>query len=254
MLCRFLADSQASYNAITSFWAIDPQHAWMAGYTNVINDRGRLLQYDGTRQDGGSKWKSVELFHAPVPWGVDSLYVAAADDIWIGGLDMLTHWNGTTWTNVAPIKDMYFIDLWGSSKSDIWATADDSPYTAKVRKVFHYDGARWTQASVEGGRIWGTSASAVWIVNANVLQRWDGKAWTSSPMPAQANVRKTWGTGPNDIWTVGDGGQILHYDGAKWTQHESGTTHDLKSLWGTGTGDVFAGGTHGTIVRRRAAN
>ena len=29
-------------------------------------------------------------------------------------------------------------------------------------------------------------------------------------------LNSVWGTGTDDVWTVGDSGQILHWDGKQW--------------------------------------
>jgi hypothetical protein len=46
-------------------------------------------------------------------------------------------------------------------------------------------------------------------------------------------IEKIWGTSSNDIYAVGDYGNIAHWDGKRWTKIESGTGNDLYGIWGS---------------------
>jgi hypothetical protein len=48
---------------------------------------------------------------------------------------------------------------------------------------------------------------------------------------------------------VGQVGEIVHWDGKTWTAVASGTTADLASVWGSGPDDVWSVGWDGTILR-----
>ena len=70
-------------------------------------------------------------------------------------------------------------------------------------------------------------------------------AWTSMPSPTTAALRAVWGTGPSDIYAVGDGPVTLHYNGNNWAAMTlpSGVTGALSDLWGSSLSDVWAGGS-----------
>jgi hypothetical protein len=57
------------------------------------------------------------------------------------------------------------------------------------------------------------------------------------------------GFAPDDVFAVGDDGEIWHYDGRAWTQIESPTNQTLADVrcW---DGEVWACGDGGTILRR----
>jgi len=61
-------------------------------------------------------------------------------------------------------------------------------------------------------------------------------------------VRGLGGTGPTDVFAVGDGGAIAHYDGVSWRPMVSGTGHNLSAVCGTAPGDAFAVGKAGTML------
>ncbi len=57
-----------------------------------------------------------------------------------------------------------------------------------------------------------------------------------------------WGSSASDVFTVGDGGTILHSDGSSWSAMSSGTTNYLRGVWGSSGSNVFAVGDLGTIL------
>ena len=57
-----------------------------------------------------------------------------------------------------------------------------------------------------------------------------------------------WGSGPNDVWVVGQPGLIYHYDGTAWERQDSPTQQPLTCVWGDGEGNVYITGHHGVIL------
>jgi len=60
-----------------------------------------------------------------------------------------------------------------------------------------------------------------------------------------------WGTSPTDVFTVGDGGTILHYNGVEWESMSSGVYHRLLDVWGFSPKEVFVVGTWGQILHSK---
>src|SRR6185436_15168757 len=77
------------------------------------------------------------------------------------------------------------------------------------------------------------------------IVRWNGSAWSSVASGTPNHLYGVWGSGPSDVWAVGDVGTILHWDGSAWWKVPSGTTHDLRGVWGSGPSDVWAVGAPG---------
>ena len=40
---------------------------------------------------------------------------------------------------------------------------------------------------------------------------------SKSVSPSSKDIHGMWGSAANDVWAVGDGGEITHYDGTAWT-------------------------------------
>ncbi len=87
--------------------------------------------------------------------------------------------------------------------------------------------------------------------------------WTEMTSGTTADLPDVWGSGPADVFTVGevettDGGGvaslILHYDGSAWSQQFRQPDLQLRGVWGSAGNDVFAVGfpllTSGAVVLR----
>jgi len=67
---------------------------------------------------------------------------------------------------------------------------------------------------------------------------------------AQQSFRAIWGSGPANIWAVGDGGTAVHFDGQAWTPVSFGlpVTNSFAAVWGSGPNNMFVGG-EGLVLR-----
>ena len=59
-----------------------------------------------------------------------------------------------------------------------------------------------------------------------------------------------WGSGPDDVYVVGQPGLIFHWNGSAWAQQTSGTTAALTDVWGDDSGNVYITGHDGVILRK----
>jgi len=179
-------------------------------------DAGVLYHFDGDRWEPQSLPGTVPLLN----W-VDG----SSGNLWIVGNEGVALVdNGAGWGRQDTPTSEPLWGVWGSSSTDVWAVGGD-PLTEDVGVIVHFDGSSWSDVVVPE------------------LDR-----------PSRA-LFKVWGTGPSNIYAVGDSGVILHYDGAVWTQEASGTTKDLISLWGTGPNEIVAvgGRSNATIVRNNGS-
>ena len=80
------------------------------------------------------------------------------------------------------------------------------------------------------------------VGESGLILHFDGNTWKPMTSGVTQRLEAIWGSGPNDIYTVGSGtgGTILHYDGVAWKAETSPlTTHSfLHDVWGIG-GQVF---------------
>jgi hypothetical protein len=152
----------------------------------------------------------------------------------------------------------------GDATGDVFAVG----LRADQNDTYHQDPVllHWNQKSwdvVQVGTI--DFVSAMWVgatddvvTNIGGFSQWNGSAF--APMqaapPPSIYVNNIWGSGPNDIYAVGDSTPnlpIVHWDGATWTQATADSSWQpgsttLYGVWGSGAGDVFAVGTKGTVM------
>ena len=62
---------------------------------------------------------------------------------------------------------------------------------------------------------------------------WTGSAWAPVAAGTAHYLTAVSGSGPNDVWAVGNMGTILHWTGSAWTPSTSGTTAELRGVWAT---------------------
>jgi len=169
-----------------------------------------------------------------------------------GCFDSRTLCRDIDFTKEIPLGNNEFLDIWGIGTEFFAATSDD--------KMFHTTGLSWKpmagpfNGSVRG--IWGSSVTDVFAVGGELgpqygIYHYDGVMWTlMTATPANpVDLYDVWGTGPNDVWAVGQGSTVLHYDGATWTKQTTPITAglDLRAVYAAGVNDVFVGGYYGGI-------
>ncbi len=76
--------------------------------------------------------------------------------------------------------------------------------------------------------------------------------WLPVESGTAIDLEAIWGSGPDDIWAVGDS-TMLHWNGSAWssvaTPLNDGTSHHWNAVWGSGANDVWAvGGYQGIIL------
>ncbi|MDI1477126.1 hypothetical protein [Polyangium sp. y55x31] len=105
--------------------------------------------------------------------------------------------------------DRAVLSVWGSGPKDVFAVGGPLG-NGQESLVVHFDGASFRELHPGGDQTY-----------------W----WVS-------------GSGPDDVWMVGEEGRITHWDGATFTEHVSGTTATLWGVWAAGKTDAWAvGGT-----------
>jgi hypothetical protein len=151
----------------------------------------------------------------------------------------LTPTEGTSPDNVGTILEAAV----APGADDVWAMGNRVSGPAASPWAQHWDGTAWTTAKldlptgpVSISAIYDAkafSADDVWAVGSWMgddpfVQHWDGSAWKAVQVPELVGDERILtgidGTGPNDIWVVGqrhdlgqEHGVVLHFDGDRWT-------------------------------------
>jgi hypothetical protein len=320
--CAAPSGSVAQWTLLDQVVSRTLQDVWGSSATDMFavgfdktRSTGTILHYDGATWTQQLSLPEIEL---------QSVWGAAANNVFAVGSHIqstagaILHFDGSAWTemtgpSVPPRDDAVIVwrSVWGSSGDDVYAVGARyktaaTPTTGLLEPtalVAHYDGTSWSEVELPSGSnreildVWGTSASNVYLVgdfqpgdgnDEGIILRFDGSSWTETRYGSDGlHLKAAWGTGPNDVFAVGDEGTILHftgagwvpmptpitkavheiwgssasdvvavaargiilhYDGTHWTQMQSPTDRDLFGVWGSGPGNVFATGVLGVIL------
>ena len=193
------------------------------------------------------------------------------DDVWGPDLDNLyfTGEGGVFQPGAAiwnPVTPQPANSMWGTDE-DVFLTATsavDGSSTTNPSKgpqpgFFGHTSKRrpfeiLSASAPSPSRIWGTSSSDIWgaystgaFYNGDPLAHWDGSRWSTTPFPF-FTPSALGGTGPNDVWAVGEQlegesyrGAIAHWDGRAWSQGSSSPTW-FAAVWAQSPDNAFAVG------------
>jgi len=168
--------------------------------------------------------------------------------------------------NPSALMDVTIIDennIWAVGKiylNDSLGNPDPNNYNA-----VHWDGQKWEPIKIAGYGGWvcrtvlAFSENDIWFEGTI---KWDGKNYTvhNNGFPLLPNgdgwlINKMWGTSSNDLYALGNGGNIAYYNGKSWQKIESGTDFSLSDIYGNASGEVYSAGSKfaeakGIVLRR----
>jgi hypothetical protein len=122
--------------------------------------------------------------------------------------------------------------------------------------IYKWNGTKWTDVtptdtkgrtlagSLSGSSMFAFNEGDYWLTYAGVAYHVVDNTAIGYPQEQQNPhfTHSSWGTSSTDMYSVGDGGTILHFDGMSWTRMVSGTTKNLYSIWGTSGQNIWAAG------------
>ncbi len=147
-------------------------------------------------------------------------------------------------------------------ENNIWAvgeiTIGDSVGSGySTYNAVHWDGNEWRLkripyyygSSIIYGGIYAIEAFSendIWFGLGNLIH-WDGVEYTpvSNGPGFNSLINAMWGTGSDNLYIVGNEGNIARYNGAEWIALASGTTLNINDIWGdynekTGQWEILA--------------
>ncbi|MFZ5470037.1 MAG: hypothetical protein ACOZIN_11435 [Myxococcota bacterium] len=230
-------------------WALAPSPStqtlldvWGSGAGSVwaVGENGSVLRFDGgswALEDSGVN------VHLNAVWGF------SADDVWtVGNSGSLLRRVDGGWAlqpSVSTSDDLH--DLWGRSADDLYAVGG-SVFSGVI---LHKSGNTWS--TEDGGfplyAAWGTDAGVyVCGTSGDILRRGPTDSAWSSVGYLGNTCRDLFGTGPGDVWAVGDTGLVSHFDGGTWSPKGN---YGAPALFGVGgvASQQWMVGAAGTLWR-----
>lgn len=156
------------------------------------------------------------------------------------------------------ISNSYLFDVAIISENNIWAVgeiriADTSSIGYTKYNAVHWDGSEWTLRKIyyygscsavmypELRAIWAFSGDNIALTNGGSIGWFDGDTVNldcGMNSLLTGSINKIWGTSSDDLYVVGNNGNIVHYYGVIWQKIESGTDVDFLDVWGTPDGNI----------------
>lgn len=218
--------------------APSPSDAWSVGMfyraakgtvPGSVSTGVAIQRWDGTR------WRIVPNPASSQPHTVlVSVRAVSRNDVWAVGqqvnaadtiVPLIEHWDGTRWSVVPAATGTTPAALYGVSADaagDAWAVgAQTNDAGVAVPLVERWDGHAWRAVSglpdfgnAKLSDVFATGPYDVWAIpvtpnGTTEFAHWDGRAWTSVPLPGLRAVGLRYsyttigGTGPYDVWAAG---------------------------------------------------
>jgi hypothetical protein len=155
-----------------------------------------------------------------------------------------------TWTFGGQAGSCTLYDVAIINENDIWAVGEiylnDSLGNAVRYNAVHWDGNNWEIERIpyyyQGQpfynpiqSIFAFGINDIWFCGNGVI-RWDGNQYNPVPIPTNVwgpyQMNKIWGKSSDDLYVVGNEGNIAHYQNGQWSRIESGTDLNINDIWG----------------------
>lgn len=222
---------------------------WAVGERNA----GSRVRWYAVRFDGTS-WTNVPTTRPPAHVYTRTRVVSVVDarDVWVTafeydaitqrGHNLLEHWDGERWTEVAGTHGKRHFDVVGVtaiSATDVWANSTGSSRSGHGASLFHWDGISWRSVANSAPQssvvLDALSSTDIWAVGEyyagdkpttyeTFSMHWDGTTWTTFPLEGGRAPRDYMtdvsADRPDDVWACGysAGLPILrHWDGTAWS-------------------------------------
>jgi len=221
--------SLANTNAIDTVVATGQTSGWAFPLDSSV-------AYERT---GNTAWKRVGM---PEKGGsVNVAEATSPSDVWAAYHTAtgthLDRWNGTKWTTLKSFPGQVTA-LTVLGPNDVWAFGGLINSTSRLPQgVFHFNGHGWTEVTSAFQSGYAVSDRSVWAVTGTTIEHFNGSRWSAAsvaglfPAPTPAETTKPELTGivalaANDVYATGNGplgahianGVILHYNGHAWSR------------------------------------
>ncbi len=110
---------------------------------------------------------------------------------------------------------------------------------------------RWANPRPQGDNllsVWGSGPRNIWAVgDKGRILHFDGIRWQLADTEAADYLAGVWADPSGQVFVTGYNGRILHFDGTRWYNHPTGVSNDFNGIWGSGPDDVFTVADRGVI-------
>ena len=147
--------------------------------------------------------------------------------------------------NIWAVGEIYMNDSLGNPDSKRYNSAIWNGNEWDIKRIpYNYQGTDFINPIQS---VFVFAANDIWFCGNGVIH-WDGSNYVPISIPTNVwgpyQMNKLWGSSNNDLYIVGNGGNIAHYENGVWTKIESGTDLDLTDIYGDSEGNLYAAGVN----------
>ncbi|HJZ87478.1 MAG TPA: hypothetical protein VKN99_20025 [Polyangia bacterium] len=243
---RVANPAEQTQDGFAALWASSPADIW------VVGSRGTILHYDGATMP-------TLVTPAPTTMHLGGIWGASASNVYVGAyaspggqMGTVVHYNGSAWSALSGLPtDLACGRAAGTGSNDVWVLANKTLTTDSrglpldlLGRALHYDGRVWSTVVPQPAEsqssytsIFVSGTNDVWLLGQSganhigTILHWDGAAWSGNVSPTTTTLHGIYGSGPRDIWAVGEQGTVLHFDGSAWSQPAFITSGSLFGVW-----------------------
>lgn len=137
--------------------------------------------------------------------------------------------------NIWAVGEIYMNDSLGNPDPSCYNAVHWNGHNWELRRIMFYTiCGQQSRSSYPAKSIFTFNENEIWIAmdGDQIAQLENGIQVHTICLPWSFSINKMWGSSSNDLYVVGNNGNIAHYNGSQWTKIESGTTLDIYDIWG----------------------
>lgn len=203
-----------------------------------------LVAVSAAHGELGWRWEHPQ----PTSDDLGSVWCSGAGDVYAAGYyGTVVRFDGSAWSTVLEGYRLLYA-VGGSGSADVWAVGHG--------QIWRFDGERWTfvpglPAAISWYGVWSSSPTDVFVVGEQAftgrIAHFDGTSWSIASPPGAPPLRKVWGSGPANVYAVGDGA-IFRYDGSEWADASPPGSLTFTAIAGIDEDFVLAGTANGVML------
>lgn len=149
--------------------------------------------------------------------------------------------------NIWAVGEIYMFDSLGNPDPNAYNAVHWDGTKWELKRIYHY--SQCNPVDYPPFRaIWAFSDTQIVLTSGGSIGWFNGKInkpdCSIRPL-LTGSINKLWGSSSEDLYAVGNNGNIAHWDGVRWRKIESGTTLNINDIWGdynetTGEWEILA--------------
>ncbi|MSQ00366.1 MAG: hypothetical protein EXR71_00560 [Myxococcales bacterium] len=199
-----------------------------------------------TAEDTTPVWSQFRIESSST---INGIYASGSGVFAVGTGGFAWSGSGGDWTFMdIDVDGADITDLWGQGKNEdaVLAASTEGGTVAQYGGGSWTTGTMGDTSALKG--VGGSDVSSLFAVGWGRAWSYDGAAWVYEAIPETGDKLNDVYGGGEKAFAVGDGGTSLVRQGGAWAKEETGVDVALNAVDGSGPTDVWAVGEAGTVL------